>query len=115
MSYKSNWRNSVPDKDPMSYTLITYSWVFLISIWGGLSGYIRKIKTGQSKFSMAELVGELCISAFVGVVTFFMCESANFSPVMSAAIIGMSAHMGSRSIFVMESFIESLVKAWLGK
>jgi len=34
----------MPEKDPLSYSLITYAWVFGISLFGGLAGYFRKVK-----------------------------------------------------------------------
>lgn len=89
------------EKDPLSYTSLTYAWVILLSIWGGISGYIRRFKRDQ-KFSLAELIGELSISAFVGILTFFLCESAQIQPVMSAALVGVSGHMGSRAIYLIE-------------
>lgn len=103
----------MPEKDPMSYALITYAWIIVLSCWGGITGYIRKVRSGQRPFAFAELIGELCISGFVGVITFFMCEAANIPAVFSAAIIGICSHMGSRAIFLMEVVGEKVIKKWL--
>jgi len=96
------------EKDPLTYATVTYAWVVLLSIWGGVAGYIRRFKRDQ-RFSLVELIGELCISAFVGVLTFFLCEAANIPPVMSAAFVGISGHMGSRAIFLIEQLFVSRI------
>ncbi|PPK72672.1 LydA family holin superfamily III [Methylobacter tundripaludum] len=94
----------MPEKDPLSYTLLTYAWVFALSLFGGCVGYLRKVKAGIiSRFSIHELLGELLISAFVGVITFYLCEYAQLPGPLSAAFIGISAHMGSRAIFIFET------------
>lgn len=94
----------MPEKDPLSYSLITYAWVFGISLFGGLAGYFRKVKSGLiSRFSLIELVGEMFISAFVGVITFYLCEWADISGPLAAALIAIASHMGSRAIFIFET------------
>ncbi len=105
----------MPEKDPMSYTLLTYGWVMFIAIWGGLANYVRKIRCGLAKLSLTEVIGEMCISAFVGIITFFMCESAHISPVLSAALIGISGHMGSRSMMMIEKMVEAIITRWVGR
>ncbi len=100
----------MPIKDPSSYEAITYAWVFSLSSWGGIAGYIRKIKSGCARFSIAELIGEICISGFVGIITFFLCESAQIHQVLAAAVIGISSHMGSRAILTMERLLECIVQ-----
>lgn len=32
----------MPEKDPTTYSLITYAWVALLSAWGGAVNWIRK-------------------------------------------------------------------------
>lgn len=65
--------------------------------------FYRKVKLGKSKpFNIMELVGELATSAFAGVLTFLLCEYANIAPLMTAALVGISGHMGSRTIALME-------------
>jgi hypothetical protein len=100
------------EKDPTSYSLITYIWVIGLSAWGGIAGYVRRLKTrNQAHFSLAELVGEICISGFVGVLTFYFCESARLNPVLAAALVGISGHMGSRALY----FGEAIVKRWISR
>ncbi len=100
-------------KDPLSYEYVTYFWVVGLSMWAGISSYVRKIRAGQVHPSIPEFIGEICISGFAGIITFFLCESAKIPPVMSAAMIGVSAHMSSRSIFLLENVFDSLIKKWI--
>jgi hypothetical protein len=103
------------DKDPTSYSLLTYIWVIGLSAWGGVAGYIRRVKTkNHAHFSLAELVGEVFISGFVGVLTFYFCESAHINPVLSAALVGISGHMGSRSLYFMEAIVKRWISRWVG-
>jgi hypothetical protein len=95
------------EKDPLSYETITYLWVIGLSTWGGCAGYVQKMKAGNFRFSLSEFVGELCVSGFVGVLTFYLCESGNINPMLSAAFIGISGHMGSRSLVMFERLVQS--------
>jgi len=105
----------MPEKDPLSYTMMTWGWVYGISALGGVAGYIRKVRSGVVvRFSLTEAVGEVVISAFVGVVTFFACEYWQVPQVLSAAIIGVAAHMGSRAILAFETVAERAFQRWLG-
>jgi hypothetical protein len=89
------------EKDPTSYSLITYIWVIGLSAWGGIAGYIRRVKTkNQAHFSLAELIGEVCISGFVGVLTFYFCESARLNP--------------SRALYFGEAIVKRWISRWVG-
>jgi hypothetical protein len=97
----------MPDKDPMNYSLITYLWVFGVSAFGGFVSYIRKVRAGQAeKFSIMEVVGEIAISAFTGLVTFWLCEAAGIEQPLTAAMVGISGHMGSRAIALFEDHLK---------
>jgi len=95
----------VPEKDPTTYTLITYLWVTLLAAWGGIVNYIKRIQLGEShRFNFMELVGELVTSGFAGVITFWLCEASNITPLITAALVGISGHMGSRAIYFFEAW-----------
>ena len=98
----------MPEKDPTTYSLITYAWVSTLAAWGGVVNFIRKTQDGVARpFNITELVGEILTSAFAGVLTFWLCEAAGFSGLITAALVGISGHMGSRAIFQMEQWAES--------
>ena len=97
----------MPEKDPLNYSFITYSWVLFLSAWGGIVNFINKRENGLVRpFNITEFIGELMTSSFSGVITFYLCESANLDKLASAVLIGISGHMGSRAIFQIEKFIE---------
>lgn len=97
----------MPEKDPANYPLFTYLWVVAIASWGGVVSFYRKMKAGRTRpFNVVEFIGEITTSAFVGVLTFWMCESAGINTLISAALIGISGHMGSRAIWQFEKWAE---------
>lgn len=87
------------EKDPTNYSLLTYLWVFALSAWGGVVSFMQKLKNGKVRpFNFMELIGELFTSAFAGVITFWLAQSANIDGLITAALVGISGHMGSRAI-----------------
>ncbi|CAB5079582.1 LydA-like holin [uncultured Caudovirales phage] len=94
------------DRDPTSYPLLTYAWVLGLSALGGFVSFMNKLKAGKTRaFNIAEFMGEIATSAFTGVITFWLCENAQFSPLITAALVGVSGHMGSRAIMLFEDFL----------
>lgn len=88
--------------------MLTYAWVFLLSILGGVVNFMRKLQEGHTRaFNIIEFVGELVTSAFAGVITFWLCENAQLAPLVTAALVGVSGHAGSRAIFLLEDFMKS--------
>lgn len=94
------------DKDPMNYELLTYFWVLLVAAWGGLAHNIKKIKEGDIKrFSIAEMIGDVVIAGFIGIITFFLCEFADLPQILTAAFVGITGHQGTRGM----AFVEKLI------
>jgi len=93
----------MPHNDPSNYSIITYIWVLILSLWGGITHHIKKIKTGViARFSFSELVGDLFISGFIGVMTFYLCEYAAMDKMLTAFLVGISSHMGTRGLMMLE-------------
>lgn len=91
-------------------SVFTMIWVVVLSMLGGIAGYIRKLKQGFTKrFSVTELIGEMFVSSFVGIVTFFLCKSSGFEETLTAAIVGLSSHMGSRAIYIIEVLVRKKI------
>ncbi len=106
----------MPEKDPTTYSVLTYLWVSGLSAWGGLVSWFRKRREGQARpFNMVELVGELATSSLAGVVTFWLCESAGMGGLVSAPLIAISGHMGSRLLFALERAVEARVNKIAGE
>ncbi len=97
----------MPEKDPSNYSFITYLWVFCLAMMGGMVSFMRKVRDGDARaFNFTEFVGELITSGFAGLLTFWLCEAADINKLLSAVLIGISGHMGSRAIFRIEKWAE---------
>jgi len=102
----------MPEKDPTTYTLMTYGWVVLLATWGGIVSFIRKIKSGESRpNNIMEFVGEIVTSGFAGVITFYLCEASGMSPLLTAVAVGVCGHMGTRAIYQIERIIQGRLGA----
>ena len=79
---------------------------YALAIGGGVANYIQKVRLGQvARFNFTELIGDMFIAGFTGLLTFWMCQAAEFSEFMTAFFVGVSGHMGGRLIGKMEQFM----------
>jgi hypothetical protein len=103
----------MPLKDPTNYPIATYEWVIGISMLAGFVSFIEKMKLFRMKeftwwglfFMIVSLVCEAISSVFVGLMSFAICESYGIEQITSVAIVGLSAHMGTRAIMQMRKFM----------
>jgi len=79
--------------------MLTYVWVLLLSTWGGIVNYLSKIRSGHiARFNITELIGDMFISGFTGMLTFWMCQASRLDELYTAVLVGISGHMGARMI-----------------
>ena len=91
---------------PENYSLLTYLWVIGLSILGGTVRTLTNLKTGMTWRELCRRwIIDITVSAFIGIITFFLCEYANLEPVLTAAFVGVSAHMGTRAIVIIEEIL----------
>ena len=96
----------MPEKDPSNIPFVTYAWVICLSLLGGAVNFIRKLQTGHVRvFNLLEFVGELTTAAFTGIITFYLFTNAGFDPLVTAAAVGVSGHMGSRALILLEGWL----------
>lgn len=96
----------MPYKEPGNYSLITYIWMLLIACWGGAANYISRIKSGnEPSFRFLTLLGELCISGFSGLLTFYLCVHYQIEPLITAVFVGVSGHAGGKTVQVLENVL----------
>ncbi len=96
----------MPEKDPNNTALFVewlrqfmpYITTFFLSTWGGVVNHITTLRSGRKKFQLKELIFDLVVSTFAGLITFYFCRSAGISETMSAVLIAISGHMGTRAI-----------------
>ena len=113
-------------RSPETYQLDTYLWVLALSVLGGIVSYKEKRKAGfwffrtENKYldivafvliNLAFFILEIFTSAFSGILTFYICESANMDRLLTAAFVGLSGFAGGRML----NFMLNLAKAVLEK
>lgn len=93
---------------PVSHDqVIATSIMFLIGAIGGAISFWRKRRAGEARpFNLSELIGELTVSGFVGVGTFWVMTGLHINPWFTAAAVGICGHMGTRVIFLAEKWLE---------
>jgi hypothetical protein len=89
---------AVSNNTPESYSLSTYGWVVAIAILGGVTSFAGR----ASRLSWVVMTGELAVSAFSGIITFWLCEYLEIAQLASAALVGIVGHMGSRGMVTLE-------------
>lgn len=97
----------VVNRNPLDYSLKQYGLVLGFSLLGGLVAWYNKVRAGTIPgWSINHLIGELCTSAFAGLVTFWICEWMNFPPLLTAAMTGVMGHMGTRGVSLLEELAQ---------
>lgn len=87
--------------------LVPTVWMACVAVLGGVVSFIQKVKAGKSRpFNLVELAGEMLVSGFVGIVTYWLCKAYGVNEYLSAAGVAISGHMGARAIFLLEQWIE---------
>lgn len=96
-------------KSPLSYSLREYGVILGIALLGGFASWYSRVRKGEADMlNISALIGELAISAFAGLIAFWICESLDLSPLITAAVAGMAGHAGGNGI----SWLESLGKRY---
>lgn len=102
-------------RTPFTYGFMTYVWVIGWSVMGGVVSFMQKLKAGQTRaFNLAEFIGEIVTSGFVGILTFWLCEWANVDKMLSAVFVAVTGHMGSRALFFAERSLEKWFASKMG-
>jgi hypothetical protein len=103
-------------KDPTGYGWMTYLWVCLIAAWGGLVRFLNSMRDRKETFSaaMVTLLTGLVTSVFVGVLTFYACEIANFDKLWTAICVAVTGHLGAQAMQIFEKAILGRLKLVFG-
>jgi hypothetical protein len=99
---------------PEAYSMIQYLGVLLLAVWGGVVNFLQGIRWGKA-FSVMELIGELATSGFAGILSFYLCEAADFDPLLTAVTVGIAGHMGGRTIALIERIFSSRLEGAVRK
>lgn len=94
-------------KDPLDYPLKQYGLMLGTALLGGLVSWWAKVRKGEAQaWHLTNLVGELSTSAFAGLIAFWLCEWASTPALLTASLVGISGHMGTRAIAAFEEFAQ---------
>ena len=74
-----------------------------LSCMGGIVSYLNRIDRSGIAFSFIRLVVEVVTSGFVGIIAFMLCDYAGLEWSVTAAIVAISGHMGTRALFIIEN------------
>jgi hypothetical protein len=97
------------------------AWCFLLCMWAGAAGVVRRYKIGAVSF--LELAGELFLSGFVGLLTFLACVASGLitfptpdptKVAIASMMIAVTAHMGVRAIAIFERAVSTGLRSILG-
>lgn len=99
-------------RDPASVSVATYVLLVVVSFLGGVVRVIREVNLGNKTKKQVVMVflGEMVTSLFVGMITFFLCQDAGFSPWKTATLVSIGSFMGGKVLVV----LEAIYKARLG-
>lgn len=103
-------------RDPWAIHWLTYSWVCLIAAWGGLVRFLNAMKGKDEPLHeiLFNLFAGLCTSCFVGVLTFYACELADFNRLTTAICVAITGHAGAEGIRILQNGIIGRIKAaWI--
>jgi hypothetical protein len=96
-------------KTPLSLSLAQYGVMLGTAILGGMVGWWIKVRRGElSPWSLSNLIGEMVISAFCGLLTFWVCTAYDVPELMAGTFCGMAGLMGAKGL----DWVEKTGKAW---
>lgn len=99
------WAEPARVRTAMDYSLGQYGFTLAIALLGGLVSWFAKVRRGDAQpWSLYTLVGELATSALAGLLCFWLCEWAGAAPLLTAALVGICGHMGTRGISMFEEW-----------
>lgn len=102
-------------KTPLSYSMHEYSIALGTALLGGMASWWMKVRRGELvAWNLSSLIGELCVSAFAGLLTFWLCEYFALNPLLTAPIIGMSGLAGAKGLTWVESIGQRMIEKKLG-
>lgn len=83
---------TLPPKDPLDYSMLTYVWVILLASFSSAVRYLNSMQ----RFELGRLVIEVLSGGLTGLLTFWICEWQNIHGPLTGFLIGVSGLMGSR-------------------
>lgn len=92
---------------------VTFVTIVVLAVWGGLINYLSRVRSAMKTFSWGELLLEISISAFAGLLIGLMAFSFEVNTYMCMALAGISGHAGGRTVFFLDKFWGERIKQFL--
>lgn len=81
--------------------------VILIALLGGVVAFLGKLRSGAARcFNFTEFIGDMVTAAVSGIFFYWLARGLEIDPWITAAIVGMAGHAGSRGLFMLEKWAE---------
>lgn len=86
------------------YGVLGYTWILLVSFWAGTAKYLTNLN-GEKPTFLGWLT-ETCVSGFVGIIAAMTCQYYELDFLLTAAITGICAHNGTRSLYLIGEILK---------
>ncbi len=105
LAHSGDAAQEVKVKTALDYSLREYGFFMSVALLGGVVRWAAKLRAGELQaWSVHHLIGELATSALAGLLCFWVCEWAGAAPLLTAAMVGVSGHMGTRALSMLEEW-----------
>jgi hypothetical protein len=102
-------------RNPLSYSLQEYGLMLGVAIFGGVVAWIRKVRAGDyPAWSLGQLVGEMALAAFAGLLTFWGGEYWGAPQLLTASLAGVAGLASSRFLGLAEAWAQKYIEKRLG-
>ena len=96
--------------------LVTYAWVFGVSLLSGLATYCVRLTSGSViKSPWVCFLQDIIYCQIAGLITYFLAVSAGTEGFLTAALVSCGSHMGARLVFTVETILLGIIKTRVGE
>ncbi|CAH0531847.1 hypothetical protein CTH30272_04095 [Allocatenococcus thiocycli] len=92
----------MPEKDPNTYSLITYLAFTGAALWGGLVTHIQHIRQHNKPFLWREALMQVIVSGFAGMLASLLCWYLEAPIPLAGFMAGTAGFMGTRALSLFE-------------
>lgn len=94
-------------RDPLDLPLRQYGAMLAAALLGGFVSWVGRVRAGQAAVTVFSFVGEMCTSAFAGLLCFWTFEAMGIDRLYTIACVGVAGHMGTRAIVLAERRLQA--------
>ena len=85
-------------KAPTDYSIIDYSIVLLLALWGGFVRFLRKRMESAKSFNWKEFIAEMLTSALAGVLVYWGLELQGISGILNGIFCAMAGYSAGTTV-----------------